>query len=35
MDVYDLLYIAIAVSFFVLLDWIVGLIDERKLDTRR
>lgn len=35
MDAYDLFYVAFAVAFFVLLDWIVGRIDERKLDTRR
>jgi hypothetical protein len=31
----DLFYVAIAVAFFLLLDWIVGRVDERNVDARR
>ena len=35
MDSRDLLYLAIGVAFFLLFDWIVGLVDERNADARR
>ena len=35
MQAIDLLYVAITVAFFLLLDWIVGLIDDRGADARR
>jgi hypothetical protein len=31
----DLLYIAVATLFFVLIDWIVASLDERGADARR
>jgi len=33
MSAFDLLYVAIAVAFFLLLDWIVGVVDERSVDS--
>ena len=35
MNLQDLLYVAIVIAFFVFFDWIVGLLDERTLDSRR
>ncbi len=35
MSAFDFVYIAIAIAFFLLIDWIVGLIDERNVDARR
>ena len=34
MSAVDFLYVAVAVAFFLLIDWIVGLIDEHNVDAR-
>ena len=35
MNVSDVLYLAITIAVFAIFTWIVGSIDERKLDARR
>ena len=35
MNTDDILYLAIVIAFFVFLDWIVRLLDERSLESQR